>query len=233
MASIALLVAVVVIIVSLLVVSVRRIGEHEYGVIFRMGRVRGGVEGPGVVLLVPFLDALTRVNMRPQTLNVLVENTSSADGFPVEVEATVHYRVFDPEKSVTEVDDYRVATEEVVRSFLRSLISQNRLDEIGYGIESLNEDLQNTTEMLTGTWGVEILQLEANAVRTAPRMRCGFCGLVCSEGTGERGPRGYEDKQDGIQDSSAFRLLWRRPESTKGSSAHPCTARHGYRSGLR
>lgn len=132
MAILVLLVAVVVIVFLLLVASVRRIGNHEYGMVSRTGRIRGGVQGPGVLFLLPFLDTLSRVDTRSQTLDVLLENVLSVDGYPMEVEATVHYKVFDPEKSVTEVEDYKLATEEVVRGFLHSLISQNRLDEISY-----------------------------------------------------------------------------------------------------
>lgn len=165
MASLVLLVAITAFLIFLLFLSIKRVGDGEHGVVFHMGAPRGGKRGPGFVFLTPFLESMTRVDVRPRTTDVTVRERT-LDGCRVEVEVVVRYRVFDPERSVIAVENHARATRQVMEPALRSRISQTNLDELINQIESVNQDLENVTDELTSPWGVEIMGVRVESVRT-------------------------------------------------------------------
>ena len=168
MVSLIFLLAVTALLIFLLFISVKLLGDEEYGVIFHSGSPRGGKRGPGLVFLTPFVESVTRVDVRPRTTGLTVKEWSP-DGTRVEVEVTVRYRVSDPERSVVAAGDYVRSTERVVRSALGDLISRTNADEIAANVESITTDLRNTANELTSPWGVEIMGLRVEAVTAEER----------------------------------------------------------------
>ena len=150
--------------VFLLFLSVKRLGDGEYGVVFRTGRPQWGKPGPGFVFMTPFVESLARVDVRPRTVELEVREWTP-DGVRVAVEVTVGYRVSDPERSVVAVGDYAQATEWVLQSALGSAIASTNAPELAANVESLSADLERTTTELTRPWGVEIMGLRVEAVR--------------------------------------------------------------------
>jgi regulator of protease activity HflC (stomatin/prohibitin superfamily) len=164
MVTLIFLLAVTAFLIFLLFLSVKPLGEGEYGVVFHSGAPRGGKRGPGLVFLTPFLESMTRVDVRPRTVGLVVKEWS-LDGTRAEVEVTVRYRVSDPERSVVAAGDYVRSTERVMRSALGDMISRTNAGELAASVESINRDLRNTANELTSPWGVEIMGLRVEAVR--------------------------------------------------------------------
>lgn len=165
MVALAFMLAVTALLVFLLLLSVKPLGEGEYAVIFHSGAPRGGKRGPGLVFLTPFVESMTRVDVRPRTTALTVREWTP-DGKRAEVEVTVRYRVSDPERSVLATGDYVRSTERVMRATLGDMISRARAGRIAANVEDLNRDLQNATRELTAPWGVEIMGLRVESVRT-------------------------------------------------------------------
>src|SRR5215203_720750 len=122
------LVIIAIVAVSLLLSAVKIVKEYERGVIFRLGRVQGGPKGPGLFILLPFIDRMVKVDLRTVTMDVPPQDVITRDNVPARVNAVVYFRVVDPNKSVIEVENHVLATSQISQTTLRSVLGQKDLD---------------------------------------------------------------------------------------------------------
>lgn len=147
----------------LLFYSVRIIPEYERGVVFRLGRVTGA-KGPGIVLIVPFIDKIQNVDLRTITLDVPSQEAITGDNVTVKVNAVVYFRVIDPNMAIIQVEDYRRATWQIAQTSLRNVIGQSMLDQLLQDREQINETLQHIIDEATEPWGVKVSIVEIKDV---------------------------------------------------------------------
>ncbi|MGZ6644847.1 MAG: slipin family protein [Solirubrobacteraceae bacterium] len=162
----AVLVAVVIILVLAVAAagaSVRILREYERAVVFRLGRLVGG-KGPGIVLLVPLIDRMVRVDLRTVTFEVPPQDVITRDNVPAKVNAVAYFRVVDPVKSVVEVERIRNATSQIAQTTLRSVLGKADLDTLLAEREQLNENLQQIIDEQTEPWGVKVTTVEIKDV---------------------------------------------------------------------
>jgi regulator of protease activity HflC (stomatin/prohibitin superfamily) len=162
----AILVALVIIValgVAVAGASVRILREYERAVVFRLGRLVGA-KGPGIVLLVPLIDRMVRVDLRTVTFEVPPQEVITRDNVPAKVNAVAYFRVVDPVKSVVEVERIRNATSQIAQTTLRSVLGKADLDTLLAERETLNENLQQIIDEQTEPWGVKVTTVEIKDV---------------------------------------------------------------------
>jgi regulator of protease activity HflC (stomatin/prohibitin superfamily) len=143
--------------------SVRILREYERAVVFRLGRLVGQ-KGPGVVLLVPMIDRMVRVDLRTVTFDIPPQDLITRDNVPAKVNAVAYFRVVDPVKSVVEVERIRTATSQIAQTTLRSVLGKADLDMLLSERETLNESLQQIIDDQTDPWGVKVTTVEIKDV---------------------------------------------------------------------
>jgi SPFH domain / Band 7 family len=162
----AVVVALVIIValgVALAGASIRILREYERAVVFRLGRLIGQ-KGPGIVLLIPVIDRMVRVDLRTVTFDVPPQDLITRDNVPAKVNAVAYYRVIDPIKSVVEVERVRTATSQIAQTTLRSVLGKADLDMLLSEREQLNESLQQIIDDQTDPWGVKVTTVEIKDV---------------------------------------------------------------------
>jgi hypothetical protein len=142
---------------------VRILREYERAVVFRLGRLVGA-KGPGIVLLVPLVDRMVRVDLRTVTFEVPPQEVITRDNVPAKVNAVAYFRVVDPVKSVVEVERIRNATSQIAQTTLRSVLGKADLDTLLAERETLNENLQQIIDEQTEPWGVKVTTVEIKDV---------------------------------------------------------------------
>jgi regulator of protease activity HflC (stomatin/prohibitin superfamily) len=157
------LVIIVALAVALAGASVRVLREYERAVVFRLGRLVGS-KGPGIVLLIPIVDRMVRVDLRTVTFEVPPQDVITRDNVPAKVNAVAYYRVIDPVKSVVEVERIRNATSQIAQTTLRSVLGRADLDTLLAERETLNESLQQIIDDQTDPWGVKVTTVEIKDV---------------------------------------------------------------------
>jgi regulator of protease activity HflC (stomatin/prohibitin superfamily) len=143
--------------------SIRILREYERAVVFRLGRLIGQ-KGPGIVLLIPLIDRMVRVDLRTVTFEVPPQDVITRDNVPAKVNAVAYYRVIDPVKSVVEVERIRNATSQIAQTTLRSVLGKADLDMLLAEREQLNESLQQIIDDQTDPWGVKVTTVEIKDV---------------------------------------------------------------------
>ena len=143
--------------------AIRILREYERGVVFTLGRF-GGVKGPGLIILVPFVQQMVRVDLRTRVLDVPPQDVITRDNVSVKVNAVIYYRVMDPEKAILQVEDYNQATSELAQTTLRSVVGQHELDEMLAEREKLNNDLRRILDEQTDAWGIKVANVELKHV---------------------------------------------------------------------
>lgn len=138
--------------------------EYERGVVFRLGRLLPNVRGPGLVLIIPFVDRLIRVDLRVQVHDVPPQDIITRDNVSVKVNAVVYYRVFDPKNAIVQVENYQYATSQLAQTTLRSVLGEVELDELLSQREKLNLKLQQILDRHTDPWGVKVTLVELKHV---------------------------------------------------------------------
>jgi len=138
--------------------------EYERGVVFRLGRLLPRVRGPGLVLIIPFVDRLIRVDLRVQVHDVPPQDIITRDNVSVKVNAVVYYRVFDPKNAIVQVENYQYATSQLAQTTLRSVLGEVELDELLSQREKLNLKLQQILDRHTDPWGVKVTLVELKHV---------------------------------------------------------------------
>ena len=147
-----------------LATSIRVITQYERGVIFRFGRVREAVRGPGLTVLVPAVDRLRKVNMQVITMPVPAQDGITRDNVTVRVDAVVFYKVSDPVRAVVDVENYNAAIGQVAQASLRSIIGKSELDDLLSNREKLNQGLELMIDNPALDWGVHIDRVEIKDV---------------------------------------------------------------------
>jgi regulator of protease activity HflC (stomatin/prohibitin superfamily) len=150
--------------------SVRVLREYERGVIFRLGRLIA-TKGPGLILLIPFIDRMVKVDLRTVTLNIPPQEVITRDNVPCRVNAVAYFRVVDQNRAVVEVENYLVATSQISQTALRSVLGKAELDQLLADRERLNEDLQKIIDESTEPWGVKVTAVEIKDVEIPDQMQ--------------------------------------------------------------
>jgi regulator of protease activity HflC (stomatin/prohibitin superfamily) len=148
-----------VIIILLLVYSIRILREYERGVVFLLGRF-WKVKGPGLVVIVPFIQQMVRMDLRTRVLDVPPQDVISKDNVSVRVNAVIYFRIMDPEKAVIQVEQFEAATSQLAQTTLRSVVGQHDLDEMLAEREKLNNDIQRILDAQTDAWGIKVSNVE-------------------------------------------------------------------------
>jgi regulator of protease activity HflC (stomatin/prohibitin superfamily) len=163
-------VIIAVFILFILASSVKVVNEYERGVVFRLGRLVGA-RGPGIFLIIPFIDRMVRVDLRVITLDVPSQDVITRDNVTVRVNAVVYFRVINPEASVVKVLNFMQATSQISQTTLRNVLGQYELDELLTQREKLNETLQKIIDEQTDPWGVKVSIVEIKDVELPEGMR--------------------------------------------------------------
>ncbi len=150
--------------------SVRVLREYERGVVFRLGRLMAQ-RGPGLQLLLPSVDRMVRISLRTVTLTVPPQEIITRDNIPARVTAVAYYRVIDPTRAVTEVEDFELATLQIAQTTLRSTLGGVDLDTLLSEREHLNESLQQVIDTQTEPWGIKVTNVEIKDVEIPERMQ--------------------------------------------------------------
>jgi regulator of protease activity HflC (stomatin/prohibitin superfamily) len=149
--------------------SIRILREYERGVVFQLGRF-WKVKGPGLVIVIPVVQQMVRVDLRTRVLDVPQQDVISRDNVSVKVNAVVYFRVIDAEKAIIQVEDFMAATSQLAQTTLRSVLGQHELDEMLASRERLNEDIQRILDEQTDAWGIKVSNVELKHVDLDDRM---------------------------------------------------------------
>jgi len=170
--EVALVVLVVLVIFALIVAgsAIRVLRESARGVIFRLGRLIA-TKGPGLILLIPMIDRMERVDLRTVTLNIPPQEVITRDNVPSSVNAVAYFRVVDANRSIVEVENYLLATSQIAQTALRSVLGKAELDQLLAERERLNEELQKIIDESTEPWGVKVTAVEIKDVEIPEQMQ--------------------------------------------------------------
>ena len=152
-----------IIVLALLASAFRILREYERGVVFQLGRF-WRVKGPGLILVVPGLQQMVRVDLRTIVLDVPTQDVISRDNVSVKVNAVVYFRVLDAQKAIIQVEDYHVATSQLAQTTLRAVLGKHELDEMLAERERLNLDIQQVLDAQTDAWGIKVANVEIKHV---------------------------------------------------------------------
>lgn len=158
----------------ILVPSIKIIKEYERAVVFRLGRllvVPKGPKGPGIIIVIPFIDKFIRVNLRLVALDVPPQDIITKDNVSVKVNAVIYFRVVEPNKAITEVDDFLYATSQLSQTTLRSILGNSELDDLLSNREHINQELQTVLDSRTDPWGIKVSAVEVKHVDLPQEMQ--------------------------------------------------------------
>jgi regulator of protease activity HflC (stomatin/prohibitin superfamily) len=156
-------VIVVFLFVAFVTSAFRILREYERGVVFTLGRF-WKVKGPGLVIIVPVIQQMVRVDLRTIVLDVPTQDVISRDNVSVKVNAVVYFRVMDPERAIIQVEDYMGATSQLSQTTLRSVLGQHELDEMLAERDKLNDDVRSILDQQTDAWGIKVSNVEIKHV---------------------------------------------------------------------
>ncbi|WP_328185394.1 slipin family protein [Marinobacter sp. OP 3.4] len=152
-----------VVLLIILASAIRILPEYERGVVFFLGRFQG-VKGPGLIIIIPGIQQMTRVDLRVITLDVPSQDVISKDNVTVRVNAVLYFRVVDPEKAILRVEDFGSATSQLSQTTLRSVLGKHDLDEMLSERDKLNSDIQEIIDAQTEDWGIKVANVEIKHV---------------------------------------------------------------------
>jgi regulator of protease activity HflC (stomatin/prohibitin superfamily) len=150
--------------------AIRILNEYERGVIFRLGRVIAA-KGPGLIILIPIIDKMTRVDLRTVTMDVPAQDVITRDNVSVKVNAVVYFRVMDAVKATVEVQQFLYATSQLAQTTLRSVCGQAELDKILSEREKVNTEIQEILDAHTGPWGIKVSVVEVKQIDLPQEMQ--------------------------------------------------------------
>jgi regulator of protease activity HflC (stomatin/prohibitin superfamily) len=145
------------------VLTVKVLNEYERGVIFRLGRIIGA-KGPGLIILIPLIDRMIRVDLRTITLDVPPQDIITRDNVTIKVNAVIYFRVVDPNRAIVEVENYLMATSKLAQTTLRSVIGQVEMDELLSARDAVNHKLQVILDTQTENWGIKVANVEVKQI---------------------------------------------------------------------
>ncbi len=150
-------------IVILLMSAIRVLREYERGVVFMLGRF-WKVKGPGLIIIIPVVQTMERVDLRTIVMDVPSQDVISRDNVSVKVNAVIYFRVMDPEKAIIQVENFYEATSQLAQTTLRSVLGQHELDDMLAERDKLNADIQRILDQQTDAWGIKVANVEIKHV---------------------------------------------------------------------
>ncbi|MFZ5557645.1 MAG: slipin family protein [Pseudomonadota bacterium] len=193
--------------------SFRILREYERGVVFMLGRF-WRVKGPGLIIVIPGLQQMVRVDLRTVTMDVPSQDVISRDNVSVKVNAVIYFRVVDPERAIIQVENYLVATSQLAQTTLRAVLGKHELDEMLAEREKLNVDIQKTLDVQTDAWGIKVANVEIKHVDINESM----VRAIARQAEAERERRAKIIHAEGEMQASeklleAAQMLSRQPEA--------------------
>ena len=150
-------------VIMFLTSAIKILREYERGVIFSLGRFTG-VKGPGLILLIPFVQQIVRVDLRVVVQDVPPQDVISRDNVSVKVNAVLYFRIVDPERAIIRVEDYMAATSQLAQTTVRSVLGKHELDEMLAERDKLNAAIQEILDQQTDAWGIKVTNVEIKHV---------------------------------------------------------------------
>ena len=166
-----LLLILIIFIVFILISSIKIVKEYERAVVFRLGRLLKAPKGPGIILIIPLIDRWVRVNLRLIAMDVPPQDIITKDNVSVKVNAVIYFRVVDPNKAITDVDDYMYATSQMSQTTLRSILGMVELDDLFPIGKRINMELQKVLDKHTAPWGIKVSAVDVKNVDLPQEMQ--------------------------------------------------------------
>lgn len=161
---------IVFVLLIVLTATIKIVQEYERGVVFRVGRIVGP-RGPGIILLIPFIERMTKVDLRTLTLDIPAQEVITRDNVTIRVNAVAYFRVVDPNAAIVNIADHIRATSQIAQTTLRSVLGQAELDELLSEREQINQRLQEIIDLQTEPWGVKVSIVEVKDVELPDSMQ--------------------------------------------------------------
>lgn len=198
---------------ALLSASIKILREYQRGVVFTLGRFTG-VKGPGLIILVPFVQQMVRTDLRTMVLDVPPQDVISRDNVSVRVNAVIYLRIIDPERAIIQVEDFLAATSQLAQTTLRSVLGKHELDEMLAERDKLNADIQEILDSQTAAWGIKVANVEIKQVDITETM----IRAIARQAEAERERRAKVINAEGEQQAAqklleAAAILGQRPEA--------------------
>jgi regulator of protease activity HflC (stomatin/prohibitin superfamily) len=206
-------IAILVVIIVFLSAAIKILREYERGVVFTLGRFTG-VKGPGLIILIPYVQQMVRVDLRVLVLDVPSQDVISRDNVSVRVNAVLYFRVVDPERATIQVENFMNATSQLAQTTLRSVLGKHELDEMLAERDKLNNDIQEILDSQTDAWGIKVANVEIKHVDISETM----IRAIARQAEAERERRGKVINAEGEQQAAAklleaAEILSGRPEA--------------------
>lgn len=170
MGGIGFIIPIAVALFALATAIIKVLKEYERGVVFTLGRVGNKAAGPGLVILIPIIQVMRKVDMRTLVHDVPTQDVISQDNVSVKVNAVIYYRVVDAVRAVVQVENYMAATSQLAQTTLRSVLGKHDLDEMLQERDKLNKDIQEILDQQTEAWGIKVSNVEIKHVDVDPSM---------------------------------------------------------------
>jgi regulator of protease activity HflC (stomatin/prohibitin superfamily) len=164
------IIVLIVLVVMFLAAAIRILNEYERAVIFRLGRVLA-TKGPGLIILIPVIDRMVRVDTRTITMDVPPQDVITRDNISIKVNAVVYFRVMDAQRAIIDVENFLYATSQLAQTTLRSVCGQVELDEILASREKLNQHIQEILDRSTDPWGIKVALVEVKHIDLPEEMK--------------------------------------------------------------
>jgi regulator of protease activity HflC (stomatin/prohibitin superfamily) len=193
--------------------AIKILREYERGVVFTLGRFTA-VKGPGLIILIPFVQQMVRTDLRTVVLDVPTQDVISQDNVSVKVNAVVYFRVVDPKSAIIQVEDFIMATSQLAQTTLRSVLGKHDLDEMLAERDKLNSDIQEILDKQTDAWGIKVANVEIKHVDIDESM----IRAIARQAEAERERRAKVINAEGEQQAAAklleaARILGEAPEA--------------------
>jgi regulator of protease activity HflC (stomatin/prohibitin superfamily) len=203
----------VALIILLLAASIRILTEYQRGVVFFLGRFQA-VKGPGLVIIIPAIQQMVRVDLRVVTMDVPAQDVITRDNVTVRVNAVIYFKVVEPDKAIIQVEQFQLATSQLAQTTLRSVLGQHELDELLAARDRLNADIQQILDAQTDAWGIKVTNVEIKHVDINENM----IRAIARQAEAERGRRAKVIHADGELQASerlrdAARVLAEQPQA--------------------
>ena len=205
--------------IALVGMSIKIVKEYERAVVFRLGRLLPKAKGPGIIIIIPFIDKWVRVNLRLVAMDVPPQDIITKDNVSVKVNAVVYFRVVEPNKAITDVDDYLYATSQLSQTTLRSILGMVELDELLSGREKINEELQSVLDTQTDPWGIKVSAVEVKHVDLPQEMQ----RAMAKQAEAER-----ERRAKVISAEGEYQAAEKMVEAAKRMQEHPISVQLRY-----
>jgi regulator of protease activity HflC (stomatin/prohibitin superfamily) len=204
---------IILVVIVLVAASLRILREYERGVVFMLGRF-WRVKGPGLIVLVPFIQQMVKVDLRIVVLDVPPQDVITRDNVSVKVNAVVYFRVIDPQKAIIQVANFLEATSQIAQTTLRAVLGKHELDELLAERDKLNLDIQRNIDAQTDAWGIKVSNVEIKHVDLDPSM----VRAIAQQAEAERARRAKVIHADGELQAAekllqAARMLSEQPQA--------------------